>query len=283
MESFDGATASIADASPGWLRAAYRRQRLKRDHFNFALLKHRHCHGFMASMHQSGTHWLKHMLAVALAARYGLPPPQFIHSNDIIGGPRDPAPPPPTPRILSTHSIAHPFVASGVVRALLPLPRYVVLVRDIRASLVSNFEKWKARYNCSFDEFLFADPRARRFNSDLWWCLRFCNAWGEVVARRPQQTLVVRYEDLQRAPLAQLQRVDEFLALGLSADQLALGVAESTKEKMEHKPDRQELTVVRHDNRPVPAWFDAAARRFVERATGVLLQHHFGYDYTRWD
>ena len=283
MAGFDGAGAAMADASAAWLRAGYRRQRQRRDYFNFSLLKHRHCHGFMASMHQSGTHWLKHMLAVGLADRYGLPPPQFIHSNDIIGGPRDPAPPAPTPRILSTHSIAHPFVASGLVRALLPLPRYVVLVRDIRASMVSNYEKWKSRYGCDFDEFLFADPRAKRFNSDFWWCLRFCNAWGSVVVAQPRETLVVRYEDLQRAPLAELERVNEFLALGLSADQLALGVAESTKEKMERKPDRQELTVVRHDNRPVPAWFNVAARRFVERATRELLRHDFGYDYTRWD
>ena len=283
LPSPGAAVEAVRDASAAELRSAYRRQRRKRDWFNFALLKHRHCDGFMASMHQSGTHWLKHMLAVAIAARYGLPPPQFIHSDDIIGGPRDRPPPPPAPNIRSTHSIAHPWVASSVTRGLLGLPRYVVLVRDIRASLVSNYEKWKARYECEFDEFLYADPTAKRFNSDLWWCLRFCNAWGEVARRQPAHTLVVRYEDLQADPLTHLQRVSTFLELDLSDALLQQGVADSSKEKMQDKQDKQSLTVVRHDSRPVSAWFDAPARSFVQRASRELLRHDFGYDYSRWD
>ena len=58
----------------------FHRQRLRRDALNFSLLKHRHCEGSMVSMHQSGTHWLKHMLAVAIAAKHGLEPPRHILS-----------------------------------------------------------------------------------------------------------------------------------------------------------------------------------------------------------
>ena len=85
------------------------------------------------------------------------------------------------------------------------------------------------------------------------------------------------------AELAHLQRVSAFLELDLSEALLKRGVADSSKEKMQDKQDKQSLTVVRHDSRPVSAWFDAPARKFVQRAARELLRHDFGYDYARWD
>ena len=62
-------------------------------------------------MHQSGTHWLKFMLANALSYQYGSPPPAYNHANDIIGGPRDAIVYPQLPRLISSHSMPHPLLA----------------------------------------------------------------------------------------------------------------------------------------------------------------------------
>lgn len=237
-------------------------------------------------MHQSGTHWLKHMLAAAIAARHELPPPRYSHANDIIGGVHDAIPPARGPRLVSSHSIPHLLVASRRFRKLVRLPPYVVLVRDMRGSLVANYEKWKAHYACSFGEFLRGDVSGRRFNNDLWWCIRFCNAWGRVASRFPEQTLVVRYEDLQADALRELGRINDFWELDLGSAALALGVSESGKDAMATKRDPDTpggVNVVRRDDRPAREWFSPADREFLAATCRVLLRHDFGYDYRRWD
>ncbi|MFT5349403.1 MAG: hypothetical protein ACI9MF_000215, partial [Gammaproteobacteria bacterium] len=126
---------------------------LRRDISNFSLIKRRNFDGFLISMHQSGTHWLKHMLATALTHKLDLPPPQYIHANDVIPGPKGPPVNKILPRIVSSHSIPHALLGSRLFRRLVKLPPYVVLVRDIRATLVSTYEKWKEHYNCDFPVF----------------------------------------------------------------------------------------------------------------------------------
>ncbi len=94
----------------------------------------------------------------------------------------------------------HALFDSRLVRLGLALPPYVVLVRDLRAALVSNYEKWKERYGVSFKEYLRGDPRGRRYIFDLWGGLHFLNRWARVRRRFPAATLEVRYEDLQASP-----------------------------------------------------------------------------------
>jgi len=258
---------------------------LRRDISNFSLLRHRDYTGFLVSMHQSGTHWLKHMLAAAIARHHGLPPPRYSHANDFICGVHDTPVHVREPVLVSSHSIPHMMVGSPMARRFIRFPPYVVLVRDTRAALVSNFEKWKVHYGCSFSEFLRGDMGGRRFNNDLWWCIRFCNAWGRIAQRFPDATLIVRYEDLQQDPLRELARVDAFWKLGLGKEALQLGVSESTKEKMiaKHDPDTPGgVTVVRRDSQPAAVWFDATDREFLTTACHTLLRHDFGYDYGRW-
>ena len=71
------------------MSATFHFHRLRRALGNFSLLAHRDCAGHLASMHQSGTHWLKFMLASALARHYGVPGPRYNHANDFIAGPHD--------------------------------------------------------------------------------------------------------------------------------------------------------------------------------------------------
>ncbi|MCC7413504.1 MAG: sulfotransferase domain-containing protein [Gammaproteobacteria bacterium] len=271
-----------ADSSTAALLARYRWHALRRSLSNFALLRHRHCAGFLASMHQSGTHWLKFMLANALAARHGLPPPQYNHANDFIGGPRDPHVHARLPHLVSSHSIPHPLMCVAPLHRRLRLPPYVILVRDLRASLVSNYEKWRDRYGVTFPEYLRGDPGGRRYNSDLWWCLRFLNGWGVFAARTPATTLVVRYEDMQADPGAVLARVGVFLALDLGAAHVAAAVAASTKERMRarHDPGRPQGEI-RADRRDLAHWFGPAEERFVRDVCQRLLRYRYGYDYER--
>lgn len=234
-------------------------------------------------MHQSGTHWLKFMLANALSHQYGTPPPEYDHANDIIGGPKDPPRYPQLPRLISSHSIPHPLLRSRAVHRMLELPPYVLLIRDIRATLVSNFAKWHDTYRIDFSEYLLGDPHGRRFNSDVWWALRFLNAWGAVRSRKPERVAVVRYEDLARDPAGQLSQVAAAFDLELSAQAVEHGVAVSSKAHMQAKDDPQRPPgAVRADDPDPLAAFSAADRRNFERICAQCLRHDFGYDYTTW-
>ena len=261
----------------------YRRHAWHRNLGNFALIKHRACDGHLLSMHQSGTHWLKYMLANALSHQYGTPPPQYNHANDIIGGPKDPLRYPQLPRLISSHSIPHPLLRSRSVHRMLALPPYLLLIRDIRATLVSNYVKWRDTYRTDFSEYLLGDPLGRRYNSDIWWALRFLNAWGKVRRKVPERVGIVRYEDLERDPIGQLSRAAAAFGLELSHDAVEHGVAVSSKAHMAAKddPERPSGTVRADDTDPLAA-FEVEDRRVFERICAQFLGDDFGYDYTTW-
>ena len=219
---------------------AFRWHCLRRDISNFALLKHRHFDGFLITMQHSGTHWLKFMMSTALALELDLPPPRFVHndsSNDFIGHPRHPRLHPSAPRLASTHSVPHALFDSRLVRLGLALPPYVVLVRDLRAALVSNYEKWKERYGVSFKEYLRGDPRGRRYIFDLWGGLHFLNRWARVGRRFPAATLEIRYEDLQAQPAVLLGHIFSHFGLSIASAHIDAAVAAGTKQNMAAKLD----------------------------------------------
>ena len=248
---------------------------------NFALFYHRDCAGHLLSMHQSGTHWLKFMLANALSYQYGTPAPAYNHANDIIGGPRDAVVYPQLPRLIASHSIAPAVLAHAAVHRWFALPRYVVLVRDVRAALMSNYLKWRQRYGVSFSDYLRGDIAGRRYNSDLWWALRFLNAWGEVVQHVPARVAVVRYEDLERDAARELTRVATHFALALAPVAIAHGAASADKAAMQARDDpARPPGAVRIDDRE-PSYSDDD-RAFVTAVCARCLRHPFGYDYRVW-
>ena len=247
---------------------------------NFALLSQRHCVGQIASMHQSGTHWLKFMLANALSYQYSTPPPAYNHANDVIGGPRDPVIYAALPRLISSHSMPHPVLRFAWTQKQLGLPRYVVLVRDLRASLASNYVKWSQRYGVDFSTYLRGDVAGRRYNSDIWWTLRFMNAWGAAAARAQHRITVLRYEDLQSNPLTELARIATHLQLHLSAAALAYGVAQSDKSTMALRDDpRRPPGAVRVGGDEHQPRYSSADLDFVSEVCRCCLHYDFGYDY----
>ena len=249
---------------------------------NFALLSQRHCVGQIASMHQSGTHWLKFMLAHALSYQYGTPPPAYNHANDIIGGPKDPILYPNLPRLISSHSMPHPLLTYRWTQRYLGLPRYVVLVRDLRASLASNFVKWRLRYGVDFSTYLRGDVSGRSYNSDVWWTLRFLNSWGDAAARLPERITVLRYEDLQAAIETELSRVASHFQLGLTAEALRHAVTLSDKRSMAARddPQRPPGAVRVSGDESIPA-YSADDQALVAEVCRRCLRHDFGYDYSR--
>jgi len=252
----------------------------RKDLTNLAFLRHLKFSGFLVSMHQSGTHWLKYMLAVAIAKEYGLPLPKYNHANDIIRGPRDPLLYKNSPRLGSSHSIPNPLLRSTMLRSVLGLPLYIVLIRDIRYSLISNYEKWQRRYNCSFSEYLHGDIRGRRFNNDIWWCIRFMNAWGRLMEKYPDEHLLVKYEDLKDDVIIQIKKINIFWDLGIRDKHLELAIQESTKDKMllKHDPDRA-AGEIRMESKLFEDVFGEVDMRFFNDSCARYLEYNFGYSY----
>jgi len=222
------------------------------------------------------------MLATALTYKLDLPPPRYIHANDVIAGPKDPPASVRLPYIVSAHSIPHALFGNSLFRHLVKLPRYVVLVRDIRASLVSNYEKWKDHYNCDFSTFLRGDVSGHRFNNDIWWCLRFCNSWGRLAQRYPDDTMVVKYEALSSSPLSELRRISDFWQLDLDETTLGHAIAESSKEKMALKKDPDTpfgVTVVRDNKLSFMEWYNKERTAYFNDICDRFLKYDFYYDY----
>ena len=250
------------------------------------MLKHRRFDGFLVTMQHSGTHWLKYMMSAAIAHHLGLPPPAYIHnasSNEFIGHPKQPRRYSHAPRIASSHSIPHLWLDSGIFRKFFKLPRYALLVRDMRAALVSNFEKWKSRYGVGFGEYLRGDPAGQRYVMDIWWCMHFLNRWGRVARRYPEQVMVVRYEDLGADAVGEITRIFDHFALAIPCRHIQRAVADSTKEKMVQRldPNQAERNIVRSDEAPASAWFDTEDRSYFDATLAHHLDDDFGYDY-RW-
>jgi hypothetical protein len=169
--------------------AAFRAHCLERDSTNLGLLRYRDYQGFLVTGQHSGTHWIKWMLSHALAHKYDVPPPRYYNnasSNDLIGHPKHPRQYPNLPRIASTHTIPPYAFQWGWVRGMLPLPPYVVVVRNIPDVLISNYEKWRGvRYDVDFSTYVAGDPTSKAYVCDVWWYVHFLNRWGEVARRWP--------------------------------------------------------------------------------------------------
>lgn len=266
------------------LRHVYRV--VRQDWPKLSLLRDRRVHAHLVTMQQSGTHWLTHMLCAALAEVYGLPELADIDDRRLIGDHKRPAVYSSIPRLIQTHNIPSPLCHAWPLRAMLRFPRYVLLLRDIRSSLVSHYEKHHAR-SMTFAGYL----RNRRIIAnpvrwDLWYRVRFLNAWDRERRRLPpDQVIVMRYEEIQSNPSEELQRLWTFLALpDAPAAVFTRAVMVSTKERMAAKEAQDKSArVIRRSTRHPFEWFTDDDRAYLERVCAAYLSNPFGYDYSRWD
>ncbi len=256
-----------------------RARSLNRGLFNPTTLRRRHFDGFIASMHQSGTHWIKYMLGLTLARLYDLPPPTLLQADSIVGHPKSPPLYPQIPQIVHSHSAPHYLLRSRTLFRLLHFPRYLILVRDIRDALVDHYEKFRSIYNVDFSTYLRGDVHGKRYNDDIWVRIRFLNGWGAVAQRNPEDVAVLKYEDLITDTAGQLARVcDHFNIKGVTSELLGDVAAAATKTEMAKLPNPKEnLIVVRMDPRPCDEWYSEADRRFVAEVCRRNLKYTFGY------
>lgn len=257
----------------------------RRDISNFAMLKYRNFDGFMVSMQNAGTQWLKHMMSLALARKYDVPPPKYVQnelSNELIGHPRHQRKYPDLPRIASSHSIPHILLGTPFLHRHVKFPRYVILVRDMRASLVAHFEKKKHVYKVSFSEYLKGDVSGKRYSADIWWYIHFLNRWGEVVKSLGDEVLIVKYELLKEDASGLLGSVFAHIGIEMDDEVLQFAVSGSTKEEMLKKidPNHWHQGVVRVDNRDPLDWFSKEDRVLFENILADNLKHDFGYEYS---
>lgn len=261
----------------------------RKDATNLAFLKHRKFDGFIVTMHQSGTHWLKHMLACAIAKEKGLPPPKDAFAGDMIGGNKDPVKFEGVPLFGHSHTIPSFLITSTLLDKIIKRPRYVILVRDIRSMLISHYEKFRNYYKCDFSDYLRGneDIVHKRFASDIWWCIRFQNAWGRMIEKFPDQCLLLKYENIMADPLSGIKNINSFLGLNLSDEALIYGVQESTKDKMKAKPlkpqrkmkKKHNREVVRTGTKPREYYFDSDNLKYFKETCKKFLKYDFGYDY----
>ncbi len=260
----------------------FRARSLSRDLFKRPLLRRRHCDGYVACMHQAGSHWLRYMLALTLARLYDLPPPAHIRDLSIVGIQGRPIYP-HIPQIAISHSIPHYLQRSRTLFRILHFPRYMVLVRDVRDALVSHYEKTKGDYNVDFSTYLRGDVRSHKYGHDIWVRIRFLNAWGAVVERHPKHAAFVKYEDLLADTRGQLARVcDHFNIEGVTPDLLDEVAAAASKTEMAKRPNpksKKKRILVRMDARPADEWYTDEDRRFVAEVLRRNLKHTFGYQY----
>lgn len=276
-----------APAPSAWDEARLRLHALNRGWSNFSMLRRRDYDGAVCSMKNAGTHWVKYMLGLLLAELYELPPPEHLGSKEIIGHPRTPPVYRQIPQIVSSHSAPHHLLHYRWIARQLRLPRYVVVVRDMRHILVSYYEKWHGDDGTSFSDYLRGRSSTRRFSGDLWEFVRYLNAWAPIVLGQPERATVLRYEDLRADPAGELARIARHLGIADVTPELAQRiVARASKQEMAKRLDPSEdrfEQVISFGERHAFDWFSEADRRYFTSAVERNLVYDYGYDFTRWD
>jgi len=222
---------------PAWLQ--FRIRVLRADLGNFFFIQHRHVDGFLVTAKNSGSHWLKFMLSAGLAHKHGLALPAYStgrQADSIIGHPKGKARIPGVKLIGTTHTIPSAltrFIPGYLVRQ----PPIVVMVRDIPAAMLSNYNKWRLQYPSTTAEFAAGDPSGRRFIADAWWYVHFFNRWGAWAAADPARIMLLRYEDLMAEPALFVARAAAHLGLAFSAEDLAAALAFTGKDAIGARQD----------------------------------------------
>lgn len=266
-----------------WAKVGLDRQALRTNLSNFHTLSHRKSvDGFLASAKNSGTHWVKFMLSNAMAVHYGKPPPARTTgeaADDFIGPAKTPRRYPDLPNIGRTHTIPSALLNTPLARDLVPLKPTVVLVRDIRQAMLSNYVKWREAYGVSLAEYVRGEPEGKRFIADVWWYVLFFNRWGDIAAKGGR-VLVTRYEDIQADPARELRRMAGHWNLPLGEPAIAAGAAASGRETMRalQDPEFQEVIIPKAEVREQVRFSDED-EAYLASVFRRYLRHDFGYGY----
>ena len=257
----------------------------KADTGNFHMLHYRHVDGFFVSAKNSGTQWFTFMLSHALAEQYGIEPPAFSSGpgRDAIIGPAKQKPIPGVPKIAVSHTIPSVMFSWRLMHLLFDIPRTVVLVRDIRHALESIYVKWlndlPAGQGLSFTDYVEGDPWQRREHADIWWSIQFFNHWGDVLAARPGQNMLIRYEDAIEAPGEWVDKVARHYGIDLTPAAIAAAEAVSTREAVRARLDPAAPKAVSDEDERASIRLSAKEEEILRRILSRHLRYDFGYDF----
>jgi hypothetical protein len=257
---------------------------LKRDLSNYQLLHHRNVDGNLITGMNSGTHWVTVMLATAIAKHHGLALPKyfsFTAAGDLVGIPSALVRRPGIPAIALSHNHPAAPLAWPILRKLVPIPKQVVLVRDIREVMVSAYVKWFPEREIPFSDFVRGDPTNRRgYLCDVWWYMSYLNRWGDVKAGAPDETLVVRYEDMVAEPALWLRRISDHFELNLSdrAIEAALTLRDKDAANARRDPNDTERVIAAPEAK-ADVRFSEADLRELRSILSRHLRYDYGYDY----
>jgi hypothetical protein len=252
-----------------------------RDLTNLSLLRRRKFDALLVTMHQSGTHWLIHLLSYILSRQYTLPMQSDLDVPTLISRANEAPLYDNIPYIGHTHTIPSWLVHSLPFRSTLEFPKTILLVRDIRSSMVACFDRYG--YKTEFSTYVRGDPWKRRYRKDIWRDIRFLNAWDTFRKRMPERFLLVRYEDMQADAKHELARVTDFLGWDTRETLLDEAIDESSKDKMARKEvSTSDKPIVRNRKRHPFTWYSEEDRAFLTSTLSKYLHNSFGFDYSDW-
>jgi cation:H+ antiporter len=257
---------------------------LKRDLSNYQLLHHRNVDGNLITGMNSGTHWVTVMLATAIAKHHGLALPKyfsFTAAGDLVGIPSALVRRPGIPAIALSHNHPAAPLAWPILRKLVPIPKQVVLVRDIREVMVSAYVKWFPEREIPFSDFVRGDPTNRRgYLCDVWWYMSYLNRWGDVKAGAPDETLVVRYEDMVTEPALWLRRISDHFGLNLNERAIEAALTLRDKDAANARRDPKDTErVIAAPEAKADVRFSEADLRELRSILSRHLRYDYGYDY----
>ncbi|MEL7481062.1 MAG: sulfotransferase domain-containing protein [Pseudomonadota bacterium] len=264
------------------LPAAYRRKVRADTWSNFSVLRHGAFDGMLVTSKNSGTHWIKYMLAVALAEEYRLPPPTYFSENAVrpyIGWPKDAATFEVLPRLAFSHTIPHALMDWGWARSLAHLPKYVLAVRHPMSILASHYAKWSHELQVDWLTYLRGDPAGSRYRCDIYWMARFWNRWGEILSRDPDRFHILPYESSLKDPAAALRSVLSHWEIEVGDSAIGHAVQAGAKSEMAKRVDPDAERNVLQDRRDkLSDLFSEEALEIYLGQVKALFSHDLGYD-----
>jgi hypothetical protein len=252
---------------------------------------------YLSTLPSSGTHWLRFIIAKGLVDAYDLD----YEFTDIQ--PHDVVPPfrnkderfafndqTNVPRVQHTHK-SYSF--------LLRDERVIVLVRDLRDTMVSSYDTYSERIDpsISFAEFLRADGVDEDRHRTLEHRISFLNGWAKNW-QKLNDHLCVKYESLKREPHETTRTVFDFIGIDGTTDELVesatrvadiehmryieqhgeanpdIGTEDTTETASEAGAKINEGTTKRYGE-----YFDEADKQYFKRVIDEQLEDDFGYDY----
>ena len=174
------------------------------------------------SFQKSGKTWLRMMLGKILAETYGCKKIELDLEKMTLWKRG-------APTILISHAGSTTKEPKVNFQHLFRKKKIIVLARDPRDMLVSLYHSAKNRektYTGTLSKYVRdSDYGAMRIIS-------FMNAWMEEMKQRQDDFLLVRYEDLQKDTVTELQRVVDFLGIPVSSELLEQAVAYGSFDNM---------------------------------------------------